>query len=108
MSALVVPRQSGSENRAARGRREQSVRGTCATEDVALRRFAGAQIGRTGARPDRNGSDGGRLTLQRRLDDVWEGLHADGAAECPVCEGQMRGRSGARAARCASCGTTLD
>ena len=31
-----------------------------------------------------NCSDGGRLTLEQRLDGVWEGLHAAGVADCPV------------------------
>jgi hypothetical protein len=50
-------------------------------------------------------SDGGRLTLEQRLDRVWEGLLAAGAAECPVCGGEME-RSGA-AGRCGDCGTRL-
>jgi hypothetical protein len=48
---------------------------------------------------------GGRLTLERRLDRAWEGLRADGAAECPVCQGRMA-RSGGGGA-CGDCGTTL-
>ncbi|MEX1140827.1 MAG: hypothetical protein WD993_03375 [Thermoleophilaceae bacterium] len=47
---------------------------------------------------------GGRLTLEQRLDSVWEGLRADGAAECPVCHGRMQGMG---PARCASCGSEL-
>ena len=50
-------------------------------------------------------SDGGRLTLEQRLDRVWEGLHAAGAVECPVCRERMT-RTGALA-RCQSCGSTL-
>ncbi|MDT7713629.1 MAG: hypothetical protein QOG46_2482, partial [Pseudonocardiales bacterium] len=34
-------------------------------------------------------SDGGRLTLGQLVDSVWEGLHAAGAAGCPVCGGRM-------------------
>jgi hypothetical protein len=50
-------------------------------------------------------SGGGRLTLGQVLDSVWEGLHADGAAECPVCHGGMsRTPAGAR---CGDCGATL-
>jgi len=51
---------------------------------------------------------GGRLTLQRRLGEVWEGLVADGAAECPLCRGLMaRPASAAGPARCQDCGSTL-
>jgi hypothetical protein len=47
---------------------------------------------------------GGRLTLEQRLDSVWEGLRADGAAECPVCRGRMEGSA---PARCQDCGSEL-
>ena len=50
-------------------------------------------------------SDGGRLTLGRKLDSVWEGLHADGAAECPVCDSRIV--AGAGSARCNGCGSRL-
>ena len=50
-------------------------------------------------------SGGGRLTLEQLLDSVWEGLHADGAAECPICRGPMS-RTPAGGS-CASCGSTL-
>ena len=50
-------------------------------------------------------TDGGRLTLEQRLDRVWEGLFTAGAAECPVCHASME-RAG-DAARCGGCGTTL-
>jgi hypothetical protein len=50
-------------------------------------------------------SDGGRPTLEQRLDGVWEGLLAAGAAECPMCGGAME-RAG-DAGRCGGCGTTL-
>jgi hypothetical protein len=49
-------------------------------------------------------SNGGRLTLEQRLDSVWEGLRAGGAAECPVCHGHMESRS---SVRCADCGSQL-
>ena len=55
--------------------------------------------------PDSSG--GGGLTLEARLDCVWEGLHADGAAECPVCHGTMAAGRRGHAARCASCSTQL-
>ena len=50
---------------------------------------------------------GGRLTLEQRLDSVWEGLHAGGAPECPVCEASLEpgGRGGAVA--CGGCGSVL-
>jgi hypothetical protein len=50
-------------------------------------------------------SVGGRLTLEQRLDRVWEGLLAAGAAECPLCGGEMERAEGA--GRCGDCGTTL-
>jgi hypothetical protein len=53
-----------------------------------------------------NCSDGGRLTLEQRLDGVWEGLHAAGVADCPVCSARMEG-SGDGSARCGGCGSTL-
>jgi hypothetical protein len=61
------------------------------------------------AEPCRSGgaSAGGRLTLGQVLDGVWEGLHAGGAAECPVCGGPMTSAAGTPAARCGDCGTTL-
>ena len=34
---------------------------------------------------------GGRLTFEQRLNRVWEGLLAAGAAACPVCRGLMQG-----------------
>jgi hypothetical protein len=49
-------------------------------------------------------SDGSRLTLEQRLDSVWEGLRAGGAAECPICHGRMEGSA---FARCRSCGSEL-
>jgi ribosomal protein L37AE/L43A len=51
-------------------------------------------------------SDGGRLTLEQRLDGVWEGLHAAGAAECPLCGGRME-ETGESVGRCGGCGTSL-
>jgi len=49
-----------------------------------------------------NCSDGGRLTLEQRLDGVWEGLHAAGVADCPVC-----GSERLRTAGCEDCGSRL-
>ena len=51
-------------------------------------------------------SDGGRLTLEQRLDGVWEGLHAAGVADCPVCNARMEG-AGDGTARCGGCGSEL-
>jgi ribosomal protein L37AE/L43A len=51
-------------------------------------------------------SDGGRLTLEQRLDRVWEGLSAAGAASCPVCHGRLE-RTASGRGRCRSCGSTL-
>ena len=51
-------------------------------------------------------SDGGRLTLEQRLEGVWEGLHAAGVANCPVCDSRMEG-TGDGAARCGGCGSVL-
>lgn len=50
---------------------------------------------------------GGRLTLEQRLDGVWEGLRAGRAVACPVCQTEMALADGAVAARCATCGSTL-
>ncbi len=49
--------------------------------------------------------NGGRPTLEDRISRVWEGLHADGAAECPVCHGRMHSRQGG--GRCVDCGSKL-
>lgn len=54
-------------------------------------------------RPETSG--GGRLTLEQRLDRVWEGLLVAGAAECPMCAGTMGVRGAS--AECRSCGTTM-
>ena len=48
---------------------------------------------------------GGRLTLEQRLDRVWEGLLAAGATECPMCGSEME-RTG-DGGHCGGCGTTL-
>jgi len=57
-------------------------------------------------RPKRFRSEGARLrTLEQKLNGVWEGLRADGAAECPLCGGAMELRAGAGS--CSRCGSTL-
>ena len=53
-----------------------------------------------------NCSDGGRLTLEQRLDGVWEGLRAAGVADCPMCGGHME-ETADGAGRCGGCGTSL-
>jgi hypothetical protein len=63
------------------------------------RRIDGRPAPRRAART----SDGGRLTLGQRLDSVWEGLAADGGADCPVCRSGRMDRHGS----CGSCGSTL-
>lgn len=50
-------------------------------------------------------SGGRRLTLEERLQGVWEGLRADGAADCPVCRSRMVVHEGGGG--CASCGAQL-
>ena len=50
-------------------------------------------------------SDGGRLTLGEHLHSVWEGLHAAGAAGCPVCGARMERRGAAGS--CGGCGSQL-
>jgi hypothetical protein len=58
-------------------------------------------------RRDRSGcpSDGGRLTLEQRLEGVWEGLRAAGEAICPLCGGGMKRQAGG--GRCDRCRTTI-
>jgi hypothetical protein len=64
-------------------------------------------LGRSEPVRSRQSSDGGRLTLEARLDRVWEGLSAVGAAVCPICDGKLERRTGARGGICRSCGSTL-
>lgn len=52
-------------------------------------------------------SDGGGLTLGRKLDRVWEGLHAAGAAECPLCQGTLARAAGDGEGSCGDCGTRV-
>ena len=65
------------------------------------------RLGSAGVRRPTESSGGGRLTLEQRLDSVWEGLFADGAAECPMCHGRIARVAGAPAPRCDDCGTSL-
>ena len=75
------------------------------------RLFAGrppTEIGRKVA--DRRPSErprGGRLTLEQTLDCVWEGVRADGAADCPVCSAGMAVSPDGRHATCRGCGSRL-
>ena len=48
---------------------------------------------------------GGRVTLEERLQSAWRGLHAAGAAECPLCGGRMTLAAGA--GECGGCGGRL-
>ena len=50
-------------------------------------------------------SDGGGLTLGHKLDSVWEGLLAAGAAGCPVCGARMVRSS--ESGGCGSCGSSI-
>jgi hypothetical protein len=89
--------------------REEEARGQCSArpdaDDAAMRRFAAA-YGRS--EPNRSScSDGGRLTLEQRLDCVWEGLSAAGVSVCPVCDGKLERRTAGRGGLCRSCGSTL-
>jgi hypothetical protein len=65
------------------------------------------KLGSAGVRRPTESSGGGRLTLEQRLDSVWEGLAADGAAECPMCRGSITRSSGAPGGRCGDCGTAV-
>lgn len=87
MSAVGAP---------ARARPVRLGSGAATRERVALDRF----------RQERSGcSDGGRVTLERRLDSVWEALHAVGAADCPMCGTRMSSAAGG--GRCGGCGTRI-
>jgi hypothetical protein len=66
------------------------------------------RVGSTGVGRPHGSSNGGRLTLEQRLDGVWEGLHAEGVAECPLCRGRMARGAGAGAATCADCGASMN
>lgn len=61
-----------------------------------LHLFTPGPVGRSGGR---------RLTLEERLQGAWEGLRADGVADCPVCRSRMVVRDGAGG--CGSCGAQL-
>jgi hypothetical protein len=50
-------------------------------------------------------SGGRRLTLEQRLQGAWEGLRADGTADCPVCHARMAARE--RGGACGGCGAQL-
>ena len=89
-------------DRSAPDRNEQSRRLTHA--------LAGA---REAAPPAPRGLDasgahaGGRLTLEQRLDSVWEGLQAGGAPDCPVCRAELGPLGAADASRCGGCGSIV-
>jgi hypothetical protein len=67
--------------------------------------FAGEQTLVRGPETPTGRPNGGRPTLEDRISRVWEGLHADGATECPVCHGRMHSRQGG--GHCMDCGSTL-
>ena len=69
------------------------------------RRHADVHDGERRRRERQGCSDGGGLTLERQIARVWEGLHADGAASCPMCGGRMS--AAGDHGRCGDCGTTL-
>jgi hypothetical protein len=48
---------------------------------------------------------GRRPTLEELLEGRWRAVHAEGEAECPVCEAPMKLEG--EQARCGGCGTTL-
>jgi hypothetical protein len=104
-----APAREDSQDEAAKTeQREEEAAGQCSArpgaDDAATRRFAAA-YGRCD--PIRlESSDGGRLTLEARLDRVWEGLSAVGAAPCVVCRGRLE-RTAAGEGRCVSCGSVL-
>ena len=63
-----------------------------------------ASLERVGLDPS-DAQAGGRLTLEQRLDSVWEGLHAGGAPDCPVCRARLH--PGGRLGHCGGCGSIL-
>ncbi len=65
------------------------------------------KLGSAGVRRPSDSSGGGRLTLEQRLDSVWEGLHLAGVAECPVCGGELSCAAAGMTARCARCGSQV-
>jgi hypothetical protein len=86
--------QAWRDGSAPHGDRDAATRGR--PGDEAMR----SRLARHPARP----VGGGRLTLEQRLDSVWEGLRTVGAAVCPVCDGRMEGSG---PARCGDCGSEL-
>ena len=80
--------------------------GATAQLPLADQEVQGATFDRPRARREDNPcSGGGRTTLERRLESAWEGLHAAGAVECPVCHGYMTPAH--EGGRCGDCGATL-
>jgi tRNA(Ile2) C34 agmatinyltransferase TiaS len=65
-----------------------------------------------GDRVHRASEQGGGLTLDDLVVEVWEGLSAHRTVACPACGEAMTPRYGAGPApvggRCRSCGTTLE
>jgi hypothetical protein len=48
---------------------------------------------------------GGSVTLEERLQSAWRALQAAGAAECPLCGGEMTLHGGA--GECGGCGAKM-
>jgi hypothetical protein len=105
---LAPERESEQIETAKTEQRKEKVPGQCSartgTDDAAMRRFAAVS---DRSEPIRSQiSDGGRLTLEQRLDRVWEGLSAAGVAPCPVCRGRLVVTASGEG-RCRSCGSRL-
>ncbi len=99
MSTVVT---RGTAGRAAHGRRERSgLRAPAAGGDPEDSASRGLGLGPSHAQ------SGSRLTLEQRLDSVWEGLLAGGAPDCPVCQAELGPRARDGVARCSGCGSTL-
>jgi hypothetical protein len=65
----------------------------------------GSAAGTVSEPPELGRLGGGRVTLEERLEAAWRGLHAAGAAACPLCGGRMTLHGGA--GECAECGGHL-
>ncbi len=94
MSRLLI---RDTESRAALGQRERSA--LCAQANAGTREGSGLHPPHVPV--------GGRLTLEQRLESVWEGLRAGGAPECPVCQAELGPSGGGALGRCGGCGSLL-
>ncbi len=98
MSTVVTRWTAG---RAALGRRERS--GLCAPPAGGYPEESATAVGLGPS----HARSGGRLTLEQRLDSVWEGLRAGGAPACPVCQAELGALARDGVVRCGGCGSTL-